>query len=428
MISKSKKICMAFLLVFMVVSSLLSNPNNIHAQNNPNTNGAQAATLRWIQDTAFDIVSLYIARSWPLNFPNSELHWREQQVTDMDGSIRSDTRQRLIRWDRRPPNDILLNGLSPHVTNENPDLNQTNLYNFVESNAPSFFVSTTKTQIKNGRKYAWTPRSANSGTIYQYEIYAPGGIDVNQSFGTNSPYPNQYEIAFPGGIRPEFIRSVRQMENGKVKRVWMNPNFRDPGELERIATQSKTPVVEWRPNHPEGNKQDPQQKTISNPDEDMYGKNGSVEEDPFIDEVGASNILPNGEYQIKSSFNNLVVDLSNNSDGANVQGYQNLIRKNQQWKFVYNENKQAYKITSSENAQLHLTWEYTKGNNATVYSGDGDEKYWKIERTTDGYYILRNYKDPTKVLDLGEDGAQNGANVQVFGQNGSKFQKWKVEL
>ncbi|OUA94829.1 hypothetical protein BK706_07585 [Bacillus thuringiensis serovar leesis] len=159
----------------------------------------------------------------------------------------------------------------------------------------------------------------------------------------------------------------------------------------------------------------------------VFGQNGSKFQKWKV-ELADPRPLKDGEYQIKSSFNqNLVVDLSNNSDGANVQGYQNLIRKNQQWKFVYNANKQAYKITSSQNAQLHLTWEYTKGNNATVYSGDGDEKYWKFERTTDGYYILRNYKDPTKVLDLGEGGAQNGANVQVFGQNGSKFQKWKVE-
>ncbi|WP_218924481.1 enterotoxin A family protein, partial [Bacillus cereus] len=332
---KFKKIFTTLILMLLIGGSVFPNLNIAHAQNNPDkTNGVQAATLEWIRNTALDIVSLYIARSWRTDLNTSEPRWRPQEVVDTDGRTRSDTRQRLIRWDRRPPNEIFRDGFIPQVTSENPTLEDTDLYNYAKSNHKSFFVSTTKTQLKK-KNYVWTPRSATTGIIYQYEIYAPGGLDVNESLSNESPWPNQMEVAFPGGIRPEFIRSVREMSNGRVQRVWINPNFMDPGGLPEIATRSSTPQVMWYNDHPNGNNRDPQVKRTFNPDEDMDGDNGSVIEDTFINEDGNKNIIPDGEYQIKSSIDqNVIVDLSENKSGASVYAYQNYKYEHQRWKFT----------------------------------------------------------------------------------------------
>ncbi|TKI25142.1 hypothetical protein FC683_24625, partial [Bacillus cereus] len=336
--TKLLKIFTIFILILLLGGNLFPNLNIAHAQNNPDrTNGAQAATLEWIRNTALDIVSLYVARSWHTDLNTSEPRWRPQEVVDTDGRTRLDTRQRLIRWDRRPPNEILRDGFIPQVISEDPTLEETDLYNYAKLNHNSFFVSTTKTQL-NKKKYVWTPRSSTTGIIYQYEIYAPGGLDVNESLSNESPWPNQMEVAFPGGIRPEFIRSVRELNNGRIQRVWLNPNFADPSELDAIATRSSTPQVMWYNNHPDGNNRDPQVRRNFNPDEDMDGSHGSVVEDPFIDEEENGNIIPDGEYQIKSSIDqNVIVDLSKNKSGATVHAYQNYKYENQKWKFTYDK-------------------------------------------------------------------------------------------
>ncbi|CAH4022825.1 unnamed protein product [Pieris brassicae] len=255
--------------------------------NNPPymTNGIQAAVVEWIRALDLEIISLLLSRAWPLALlTTTELRWRPTVLTDTDNVVRLDRRQRLVRWDRRPPNEIFLEGFVPIVTREDPDWEETDLYGFAKNNHPSIFVSTTKTQ-RNKKKYVWTPRNANRGIVYQYEIYAPGGVDVNDSFSDASPWPNQMEVAFPGGIQNIYIRSARELHNGRVQRIWINPNFLDPGDLEPIVSSSRTLQVIWRVNHPDGgNKDGRSERSTSSYDDLMYGGTGNVQEDTFGDE------------------------------------------------------------------------------------------------------------------------------------------------
>ncbi|PGV16598.1 hypothetical protein COD78_32160 [Bacillus cereus] len=429
-----KKVVVTFLLIILLSGSLFPNVNTAYAQNNPDrTNGVQAATLEWIRTTALEIVSLYMARSWPIEvLNNSEPQWRKITVKDTDGRYKSDRHQRLIRWDRRPPNEILQDGFIPQIVSQIPNSEETNLYTYAKSNQKSIFVSTTKTQYKPN-KYVWTPRSANSGIIYQYEIYAPGGVDVNESFSENSPWPNQMEVAFPGGIRPEFIRSVREMNNGRVQRVWINPNFSAPqgNILPEIATQSRTPVVTWKPNHPDGNHKDPGVKRGFNPDEDMNGAIGNVEEDTFKPD-GNINTLPDGEYQIKSSIDqNVVIDVA----FPKVQAYQNKRLDKQRWKFSYDQVRQAYTIESLEEimpfqkAMLNAPTQSGKQINIVLIWNTSvpDTAYWRLIRTDDGYYQLQNLADLTKVIDLADSNTQNGTKINLWDNNGGRNQKWIIE-
>lgn len=401
----------------------------------PDPRGAQAASVEWIRNLAFEILNLYLARSWPIDLLDRDPAWRPQQVHDEDGRDRLDTRQRLLRWDRRPPNEVLVNGFIPQVSNENPSQQDTDLFGYVKSNTPSVFVSTTKTKFKGGKRYQpWTPRSSARGIIYQYEIFAPGGIDVNNSFGDRSPWPNQYEVAFPGGIRPEFIRSVRELEGGRIQRIWINPYFLDPGELEGISASSRTELVNWEPNHPDGNHQDSNETRSFNPDDDMYGRDGVVPDEEDIPVFNGPGVLPDGEYQIKNRKDeNVLADLSSNQNGAIVHAYQNYGLNNQKWNFVYNSTKQAYKISSSQNPNLFLTWPYyfipteiSYGISGTVETGD-DNQYWRIEQTSDGYYQLRSLRDLKMVLDLENGNTSNGTPLYAWSENGAPSQEWIIE-
>jgi hypothetical protein len=73
----------------------------------------------------------------------------------------------------------------------------------------------------------WTPR--NRASTYQYEIFAPGGIDINLSLGSANRYSNQNEVTFPGGILPQYIRTAREFDaNGRLVQIWSNGGFANP--------------------------------------------------------------------------------------------------------------------------------------------------------------------------------------------------------
>ncbi|MDT0472922.1 enterotoxin A family protein [Streptomyces sp. DSM 41014] len=116
----------------------------------------------------------------------------------------------LYRSDTRDPSVIFNQGFQP----KNPA--GADLWNYVLTNQPAQYVSTTTSDHLN-----WGPQ-------YVYDIRAPGGIDINATYGSHSPYPDQQEIAFPGGIKPEYIKGVWQMNpDGTHGQYLPNPNY-DP--------------------------------------------------------------------------------------------------------------------------------------------------------------------------------------------------------
>ncbi|AXF39515.1 putative toxin [Paenibacillus phage Yyerffej] len=424
-----KKTLLVLMITVLLGGSILPIQGTTHAQPPNNPNGAQAATIRWISELSFEILAMYLHRSLPVELFDIGFSWRNNEITDEDGKTKIPERQRLLRWDRRPPNEILINGFVPQVINADPSLEETNLFRYVKSNTKSIFVSTTKTKYKNGKRYQpWSPRTRDNGIVYQYEIFAPGGVDVNRSFGEQSPWPNQLEVAFPGGIRPEFIRSVRELQNGRIQRIWINPNFQDPGNLEGISASSSTEQVMWHPDHPDGNHKDPNVYSSTNSDEDMFGPNGDVpdeEELPII-----NNRIADGEYQIKTS---LTQDMAAtlNLDSSEV-GSPHLVSSlnqrydNQKWIFIYDNSKQAYKIKSRQKQDLVLSL----AAEAAVIRGwkdnGEDRQYWRIESTNDGCYKVVSYANSKIVLDLDQSNTSNGTRIQGYLDNGSGAQKWAI--
>ncbi|WP_131815984.1 scabin-related ADP-ribosyltransferase [Streptomyces sp. 3213.3] len=119
-----------------------------------------------------------------------------------------DSNEPLYRSDTRDPSIIFNQGFQA----KNPP--NADLWNYVLTNQPAEYVSTTRSDNLN-----WGPQ-------YVYDIRAPGGIDVNATYGSHSPYPEQEEIAFPGGIKPEYIKGVWQMNpDGTHGQYIPNPNY-----------------------------------------------------------------------------------------------------------------------------------------------------------------------------------------------------------
>lgn len=140
------------------------------------------------------------------------------QISWRSNSNRNDERQRLVRYDLRHPNEIFENGfvvrsyLELHRYNWNIFTYALGIFNPAETP----FVSTALTRLRADNLWeGWMPspgsyRMMDRDRLYVYEIFAPGGIDLNQSLGYASPFPEQNEVTFVGGIRREFIRSATE--------------------------------------------------------------------------------------------------------------------------------------------------------------------------------------------------------------------------
>lgn len=117
----------------------------------------------------------------------------------------------VYRWDNRPYQEIFQTGFTPWPLS--PTQTEADYYNLVEhvnnagspgdpTNFGSVFVSTTRLPV-------FRPRVTRNCTLYRYEIFAPGGIDVWLTLGNDYDYYGQREIAFAGGISPQYIRIAR---------------------------------------------------------------------------------------------------------------------------------------------------------------------------------------------------------------------------
>ena len=135
--------------------------------------------------------------------------WRPRTVPDL--RVRSQPRlsaeqEWLWRWDTAHPRDIFRRGFVPivDITNllaDGSSNRATNLRIYVGSNVASVYVSTTRT--------TWAPRSRSR--TFRYDIFAPGGIDVNPTLGQHQ-FQNQMEVAFVGGIRTEYIYGAVELD------------------------------------------------------------------------------------------------------------------------------------------------------------------------------------------------------------------------
>ncbi|KAJ8437593.1 hypothetical protein Cgig2_005344 [Carnegiea gigantea] len=124
----------------------------------------------------------------------------------------------VYRFVREKPGIVFLEGFRPWGPQEGPEHlwagNSTyfNLYRHVNERGPPatppnfmcVFASTTLSR-------QWCPPPpTDGGTVFRYEIYAPGGIHVHETLRSHYYFPAQDEVSFLGGIASVFIRSAQE--------------------------------------------------------------------------------------------------------------------------------------------------------------------------------------------------------------------------
>ncbi|WP_305927742.1 RICIN domain-containing protein [Bacillus mycoides] len=141
------------------------------------------------------------------------------------------------------------------------------------------------------------------------------------------------------------------------------------------------------------------------------------------------NNIKNGTYHIVAGVNNTsVVDMSTSRE-RNVHLHGNHGGGNQKWIFEYDDKQGAYQIKSSADQNLVLAWLNHDGSNnvfATL-NQNKPEHYWIPEDAGDGYFYLKNKKNPDLVLDVQGGNTSNGTNFIVYKKNNSWNQSFKLK-
>ena len=143
-----------------------------------------------------------------------------------------------------------------------------------------------------------------------------------------------------------------------------------------------------------------------------------------------------GSYAIYSVCSGRVLDVANGNsgDGANVQIYQPNKSLAQKWylKPVKTLDDGEYVISAGKVGGKVIdivggTDEAKDGTNVQIYQENSTEaQKWKVAYGEDGYYTIKNLATD-KVLDVVGANAKSGANVQLYSSNNTCAQKWIIE-
>lgn len=200
-----------------------------------------------------------------------------------------------------------------------------------------------------------------------------------------------------------------------------------------------------------------QAEELATPDEGVYVISSSVGEDKVLDINGANTsnggnvqIYQNngtfaqywriervGEhYRICNSITGATLDVANGAahNGANVQVYQWNETGAQLWDFIKQDEGYAIRSVCSG-----LMLDVDSGSNANyanvqVYEGNGTKaQSWVLNQVdaddqlgADGLYTISSAINGNKLFDVANGSRSDGASVQLWDQNGSLAQKWRI--
>lgn len=124
--------------------------------------------------------------------------------------------------------------------------------------------------------------------------------------------------------------------------------------------------------------------------------------------------------------NKQVFDVANgsNANGANVQTYESNMSAAQKWQFVYDFETGYYTIhlAGTDKVLDVANGLAAEGANVQIYTANGsDAQQWHIVKKGNTYIFVSKL-DPNLVIDLSNAGTSNGTNVQIWTSNGSGAQ------
>ena len=163
--------------------------------------------------------------------------------------------------------------------------------------------------------------------------------------------------------------------------------------------------------------------------------------------------LGNGEYSIFASHSNKAIDVEGNlkDAGANVIQWASNNQDNQKW-IIKSVGDGYYKIISkTNNLCLDIPYgEVKSGANVQVWTDNGGKnQMFKFEAVIDenaheqepelepevigaktidnGMYTIRSLVDDVSVLDIYDQSKENGANLEIWGDNSTPNQKFNIK-
>lgn len=132
----------------------------------------------------------------------------------VDEAPNSGQARTVFRGERpsRSPDVVFEQGLQPKGTN-------TDLLRHVTGNQPdtNFIATSLRPRIAKGF-------AGKNG--YIYVIRTKNGVNVNDTLGSKSPFPEQFEVAIPGGVSKGEIIGAFKMNNGDIVGDFIpNPSY-----------------------------------------------------------------------------------------------------------------------------------------------------------------------------------------------------------
>lgn len=370
-----------------------------------------------------------------LNTGAEGIHNAIRNATGADPVWRNRTRndEVIFRWDHRDPDIVFEQGFWPNredwegYDNFGDDPLTLNWYlwnivNYVRGYNSAGVVSTT--YPSNG--YTWFPDDFRSTDYYRYEIIAPGGILVTESFSSilGSVYREQNEIVFPGGIRREFIRAAYRYEEGQLMEVIVNPHF--VGDKTVSAPQNIT-VRMW-----DGGTSHQLFRPITNP-EIMRGPGGFIS---YSRNNYLPRVLADGEYLITSNDsieNAFALELTPpnsgyNHDRFNVKMYERNGFNNQLWNITYDHDNDGYIIKNRAYNDRLLSAPSSPGDYvyATIQS-EHENQFWHINYNYNGYFSLTPNNDTYLYLVIDGEYPSNEARLILSNSIGTQSSSWNLE-
>lgn len=142
--------------------------------------------------------------------------------------------------------------------------------------------------------------------------------------------------------------------------------------------------------------------------------------------------IPNGDYLINTLLSTKkVVDIQSGSkdDGANAQLYKSNLSDAQTFILEADPNTGFYSIVCKGTGKALGLKKYSSGKystNVAQYTKDSSDnsQKWILSENNNGTLTVTSAINPGYVLDVASASSANGANVQVYQNNGSNAQQW----
>ena len=146
----------------------------------------------------------------------------------------------------------------------------------------------------------------------------------------------------------------------------------------------------------------------------------------------------NGYYTIQAVHSGKVLDVENasKSNGTNVRQYDSNKTDAQKWQILDLGNGQVSFVSKCNNLYLDIAGgEIKNGANVQVYEGNNTEaqkfileknEYISEKTLENGIYTIKSKVNTNKVLDIADGSTNNSANVQVWGDDNVRQQKFRI--